>query len=989
MDRSPPSSVQPAEELFFEFLELRERGEAADFELFCARHPQLEAQLRELQSAHAQLVEVASRLGQGRGERSGARADAGEAGGPWARVVARLSARARDGERYEVKGPINRGGMGVIYEVYDRDLRRKLAMKVVRDSGVDARAFASKLGRFLEEAQVTGQLEHPGIVPIHDLGVDALGRVYFTMKLVDGKHLREVFELARKGLEGWTEMRVLQALLRVCEAVEFAHSRGVIHRDLKPENIMVGRFGETYVMDWGLAKLRAQLEQAERAVSSDRRDAVHDSSSASMYTHEGQGVGTPSYMPPEQALGRLDEVDERSDVYALGAILYHLIAGRAPYSTPGELVAGAELLARVIAGPPQALAELAPDAASELVAIADKAMSRSRGARYGSVRDFADDLRAYTEGRVVRAHRTGVVVELRKWIARNRALAAALALALVGGLATAGVEWRRTIEAAQSQLATSRLEAERSAERERLLREQSLAAELATADMAAQRGAWEEVLAAVGRARERGHADEADALCREVEAWIAQSHGELADAGLARLAEMPLSGASQARALVLRAMRLATTTGRQEECIAVATQALAAGASGADRAFVQALLAPTTDGALAHLKAALEIQPYHSLANDLLMSLLILSGRYDEALEQSAQFARLYPDDPRPHSGLAVSLLMLGRRDEALAELERAREGLDADAASSLAGMVEMLIAFGDAPPDSLLDGSLLFRMMPLVQRAAGVASQAQNSSGQLTSFSLVSLSGAFGGFIDCMLENGQPRDALSAVMALATSLRLDPQRVLRCVDVALRHHENGFLYFLAALSHAELPAPAGSELEHHRKTLEYWEKAVQTPSTLPQTRRISAVARTLLEERLARQFGDEAARERVRERGVEFLEVEQPGPLESRLMAGVALDAGRPELAMQIVERARALHPADPELQLERGRVLAANGRFADGLAQFDELLAPDPAAEKSKMKRRALEERQARVRAARERALADWQVWNERSAQALDAAR
>jgi serine/threonine protein kinase len=134
----------------------------------------------------------------------------------------------------------------------DEDLRRHLAMKVMLDEQEGA---ASRLSRFLEEAQVTGQLDHPGIVPVHELGIDARGRVFFTMKLVKGKTLEHVFEAVRHGDDGWSVTRALSVVLRVCEAMAFAHEKGVIHRDLKPANIMVGRFGETYVMDWGLARV--------------------------------------------------------------------------------------------------------------------------------------------------------------------------------------------------------------------------------------------------------------------------------------------------------------------------------------------------------------------------------------------------------------------------------------------------------------------------------------------------------------------------------------------------------------------------------------------------------------------------------------------------------------------------------------------------------------------------------------------------------------
>ena len=174
-----------------------------------------------------------------------------------AMASARVDALRGEGDgpskRYVLEGEIGRGGMGAVLEIFDADLRRRLAMKValLPEGGADdaARIGSTQLLRFLEEAQVTGQLDHPGVVPVHELGVDADGRVYFTMRLVRGQELTKVFEAVHAGDAGWNLTRALGALLKVCEAMSYAHEKGVVHRDLKPANVMVGRHGEVYVMD--------------------------------------------------------------------------------------------------------------------------------------------------------------------------------------------------------------------------------------------------------------------------------------------------------------------------------------------------------------------------------------------------------------------------------------------------------------------------------------------------------------------------------------------------------------------------------------------------------------------------------------------------------------------------------------------------------------------------------------------------------------------
>ena len=359
-------------------------------------------------------------------------------------------------------GELARGGMGAILKVWDEDLRRNLAMKVVLGNSQTDRidrspdVGAEKLSRFLEEAQITGQLDHPGIVPVHDLGLDAQGRVYFTMPLIKGRDLKQIFELVREGREGWTRSRALGIFLKICEAMAFAHSKGVIHRDLKPSNIMVGRFGETYVMDWGLAKvlgrederdLRPRSREPESAVPeqpsavslvrTDRRDEAEIDPESPVITMDGDVVGTPAYMSPEQAQGRTEDVGPRSDVYSVGAMLYHMLSGQMPYVAPGERVSPYTVLNAARTGPPRPLHQIDPILAPELVAICEKAMARSHEDRYPGMHAMAEDLSAFVEGRVVTAYETGRLARFRKWIVRNRGLAAFVGLSLLlafGGL---------------------------------------------------------------------------------------------------------------------------------------------------------------------------------------------------------------------------------------------------------------------------------------------------------------------------------------------------------------------------------------------------------------------------------------------------------------------------------------------------------------------------------------------------------------------------
>jgi formylglycine-generating enzyme required for sulfatase activity len=350
-------------------------------------------------------------------------------------LVDRLSGRGATFGRYQKKDEVATGGMGSILRVWDEDLRRSLAMKVVLDARGSPQAAEKMLARFVEEAQITGQLEHPGIVPVHEVGLDDSGRMYFTMQLVRGRDLEKILARVHGGKdEEWTQTRAVHALLKVCDAMAYAHSKGVIHRDLKPANIMVGRFGEVYVMDWGLARILgreslADIRIAESddmrsiAIHSDRADVRAAEQGSALLTMDGDIMGTPAYMSPEQARGDLDAMGPASDVYSVGAILYHLLAAHPPYSPPDRNLNALAIWGLVNAGAPDPIHERAPDAPAELCAICEKAMARDPSGRYETMQDLARDLRAYLEGRVVAAYETGAVAEFRKWVRRNKALA--------------------------------------------------------------------------------------------------------------------------------------------------------------------------------------------------------------------------------------------------------------------------------------------------------------------------------------------------------------------------------------------------------------------------------------------------------------------------------------------------------------------------------------------------------------------------------------
>jgi serine/threonine protein kinase len=344
--------------------------------------------------------------------------------------------------RYELGEVIGEGGMSVVRRVTDISLRRPMALKHSRDDASDTTVM-----RLVREARITAQLQHPGIAPVYELSQDADGNVFYTMSLIEGQSLGEILKAKGHGDEktitDFPLPRLLTVYQRICDAIAFAHSRGVIHRDLKPDNIMVGPFGSVLVIDWGVAKVLGDEGEREGDTGDTTPGIGNHTADDAELTRAGALVGTPRYMAPEQVAGNPDDVDERTDIYGLGGVLYSILTGHPPVVGKDT----ADTLTRVVQGSIPHPDTYAPGRVPDsLTSVAMKALALKPQGRYQSVRDLQTDIEAYQNGFATSVEAVSLWKQVKFFVKRNRTASIAAGIVLTAVIAGGGVatmQWLR------------------------------------------------------------------------------------------------------------------------------------------------------------------------------------------------------------------------------------------------------------------------------------------------------------------------------------------------------------------------------------------------------------------------------------------------------------------------------------------------------------------------------------------------------------------
>lgn len=837
-----------------------------------------------------------------------------------------LSVRQNFFDKYEILEKVAEGGQGEVWKTWDFEFRRCVAMKRI---SADTAAKEPAVYRFLAEAQITSQLQHPGILPVFDMGLDPEGRPFYTTQLLSGATLedvwKQIWQLKPSG--EWTLNRALELLLRICEVMGHAHSSGVIHRDLKPANVLVGEFSDVRVIDWGSAcvmeSLRKNFEEPlvpfnSPVIETDRTEAIQANPQSSLATASSGQPLTMAFTAPELVAGNSGEVGPYTDIYSIGAMLYQLLTGKLPYSSHnGRLPNRNELKQLILDGPPVPVRSINSRVSRDLAAICHKAMCYNKSGRYALMRELASDIRAAIEIRPVRARKSTIWLRLQKWSRRNifYVLLGSVSLTVICIilLVARGLMYQRDL-----------------ARQVNALRD---------AEIASRNGHWHEALADWDLAEAGGYKDKIYLDLQRAEAWTILSEPDRSGKLLKQLSERPDLG--NRRGVVL--LRLgehelfdASTAYQGAQHV---RQALAMNLEPADALFAKGLLADTTPDALNYFLQAIQLDPFHHGAHRHSLGLEFLLGRRAELEDNLRFFAVIYPNDPSATFLEAAESAMQGHLEEGRAELAPLRNSVGTGSWTELNNSLLLFATVAkNFDPDTFLNASN--SSMPGLTLLRDTEQASQMAFGPTNTGVFPRMP-----FLPCIQDGPLAGRAALAMLMLPSIANIDVS--VREIKSSWRHHPEALIPAFAGLylnSRQSKQAPQSPHLLSLQADL--FQLAADSPSIFANLDRTSRFLASRAEFELIQSNSTNSVALRRSCLGNIHRALAAPETSRAELQAyyDIAMKLGDLETAHELVTRWERQQPQDIEVLQARAKFELAAGNLEAAWNLAGRILAATP---------------------------------------------